>query len=211
MKRVIVLWSGGLDSTYLVYSNLLSGNHVTALYIEISNNKEKTIREKKAIETISSILKEKISTQISLMYPITISVECNTDNIVLGQAYIWASIAPIYTSNIDDIDEIQIAYVMNDDAISFMPEIKKIYNSYNGIVRNKLPKLVFPLKKMKKSEFVYELPHEILTQVTSCEDNDEENCECVPCSRFRQIFGVRTGSELVTKLENEVKTEVKLN
>jgi len=51
-KRLIkqVLWSGGLDSTYLVQKLLEEGRPVQAFYVEIKNNVEKTERERAAIE-----------------------------------------------------------------------------------------------------------------------------------------------------------------
>jgi len=52
MKKVAVLFSGGLDSTYLVWKNLNEGNIVYPIYIEIENNITKTILEKNRIELL---------------------------------------------------------------------------------------------------------------------------------------------------------------
>ena len=51
-KKVGVLFSSGLDSTYLVWKNLKDGNTVVPIYIEIENNKRKTILEKNRIKLI---------------------------------------------------------------------------------------------------------------------------------------------------------------
>ena len=48
-KKVAVLFSGGLDSTYLVWKNLKDGNEVQPIYIEIQNNKVKSTIEKNRI------------------------------------------------------------------------------------------------------------------------------------------------------------------
>lgn len=45
-KKVAVLFSSGLDSTYLIWKNLNEGNEVFPIYITISNNENKTILEK---------------------------------------------------------------------------------------------------------------------------------------------------------------------
>ena len=45
-KKVAVLFSGGLDSTYLVWKNLTDGNDVQPIYVEVENNQTKTILEK---------------------------------------------------------------------------------------------------------------------------------------------------------------------
>lgn len=44
-EQVAILWSGGLDSTYLVYSALRAGSTVTPIYVQIHNNCEKPAYE----------------------------------------------------------------------------------------------------------------------------------------------------------------------
>jgi len=46
-KNILVLWSGGFDSTYLVYKNLQEGNNVFTIYNKIINSKDKIKYEKK--------------------------------------------------------------------------------------------------------------------------------------------------------------------
>lgn len=48
-KKVAILFSGGLDSTYLVWKNLKEGNVVLPIYVEIENNEVKTTMEKKIV------------------------------------------------------------------------------------------------------------------------------------------------------------------
>jgi 7-cyano-7-deazaguanine synthase in queuosine biosynthesis len=52
MKKVAVLFSGGLDSTYLIWKNLKDGNQVFPIYVEIQNNETKTILEKNRTELL---------------------------------------------------------------------------------------------------------------------------------------------------------------
>lgn len=42
MKKVGVLFSGGIDSTYLIWKNLKEGNYVIPFYVEIINNEKQT-------------------------------------------------------------------------------------------------------------------------------------------------------------------------
>ena len=57
-KKNLVLWSGGLDSTHLVYDNLSNGNKVSALYIELTNNDTKVKLEKAALKKMTKILQK---------------------------------------------------------------------------------------------------------------------------------------------------------
>ena len=55
VKRVGVLFSGGLDSTYLVWKNLKEGNTVVPIYLEIANNEDKSKLEKNRIELLRKV------------------------------------------------------------------------------------------------------------------------------------------------------------
>jgi len=103
-----------------------------------------------------------------------------------------------------DIDEVQIGYVSNDDAVSYIKDLQKIYKSYQAICEPMKP-LVFPLIKTKKIMMIHELPHQYRELIISCEgaiivgDNDAEIvqyepcCECVPCRTIMSTDYYGTG------------------
>lgn len=98
----------------------------------------------------------------------------------------------------------QIGYVNNDDAISYLDDIKHIYESYQSI-SDKLMPLTFPITKMKKIQMVDELPQRYLDLIISCENpriigKETDNlieyepcCECVPCDTVvnTNYYGLR--------------------
>jgi hypothetical protein len=191
MKKVGVLFSGGLDSTYLVWKNLKDGNQVFPIYVEIENNDVKSILEKNRIELLydefSKEFKEKIH---FISYATSVGVNANEDSLYFKQIPIWILAMMFYQSI--DIDEIQIGYVSNDDAIPYLDDIQNIYKSYE-VIHNKLRPLVFPLSKKKKYDMAHELPKEYLDLIISCENPKiigskddkiiqyEPCCKCVPC------------------------------
>lgn len=190
-KRVGVLFSGGLDSTYLVWKNLKDGNDVVPIYVEITNNKTKTILEKNRIELLCDEFRKDFDGKIRYVeYPITIGVNANEDSLHFKQVPIWI-FAMVFLQSMS-IDEIQIGYVMNDDAISYLDDIRNMYNSYQPICDTMKP-LEFPITKMKKWQIVSELPKKYLDLVFSCENarivgsedakiiEYEACCECTPC------------------------------
>ena len=131
-KRNLVLWSGGLDSTHLVYDNLSKGNKVAALYIELTNNEEKVKLEKAALKKMTKILQKSFPDKLDVYYSYTLTLLTgNYADVFLTQAYMWATVAPLFTK---DVDETQIAYVMNDDAVSYISEVRKIYNACFGLI-----------------------------------------------------------------------------
>lgn len=191
-KRVAVLFSGGLDSTYLVWKNLVDGNIVLPIYVEIENNEVKTILEKNRIKLLhKEFSKEFTSYKIeNIYYGIRVSVHADEDGLHFKQMPIWI-FAGVFIQGMD-IDELQIGYVMNDDAISYIDDIKNIYHSYQTICDPMKP-LAFPLTKRKKWQIVQELPKKYLDLIFSCENarivdskdaefiEYEPCCDCIPC------------------------------
>jgi len=114
------------------------------------------------------------------------------------------------------ISNIQIAYVLNDCAISFIKEIKTLYKSYKLFYYDShpQPKLKFPLIKTSKIEIYNELSIELKQYIWSCEvptiiENTEEfmiyqNCgECEACKKEKMldIYDNKTFKLLKSKQE----------
>ena len=169
-KKVLVLFSGGLDSTYLVYKNLKEGNQVIPIYTEIMNNTKKVYAEKTQIDRIYNLLYEEFSGYLHPIYfPNRFEITGSGGNVsVLPQVPAWI-FGIIYSGQLQNVDEVQIGYVMNDDAISYLDDIKAIYHSYQNMVPIKLPELVFPLTKTKKYEIDEKLPEKYRELTISCE------------------------------------------
>ncbi len=209
-KKVAVLFSGGLDSTYLVWKNLKDGNEVTPIYIEIENNKTKTILEKNRIELLwkrfsiefndeNDYLKRPLN---GIQYAVSVGVKANENSLYFTQMPIWIFALTFCQSM--DVDEIQIGYVMNDDAISYLEDIQNMYKAYQPICEPMKP-LTFPSSKRKKYQMAKELPRQYLELIFSCEmatiigpeDAEiiqyEPCCECVPCSHIIESDYYGTG------------------
>ena len=192
-KKIGVLFSSGLDSTYLVWNNLKKGNEVYPIYFEIKNNQDKPILEKNRVSVLHTKFFEEFKNLIHPpKYVISVDVMDINTRLHLVQAPIW--ILGLLFSQIENIDEIQIGYVMNDDAISYIDDIKKAYNSYKTLSDNLIP-ISFPLRKTKKEEIVENLPEKYRELTITCEEpriKGNPNAEileyhacgyCVACKR----------------------------
>jgi len=197
-KRVGVLFSGGLDSTYLVWKNLRDGNTVVPIYIEITNNEIKTILEKNRTKIIHKDLATEFNADKSYsdsplkdIHDIaTVGVCANEDSLYFKQVPVWI-IGVLFSQGLE-VDEIQIGYVGNDDAIPYLQDIQKIYKSYQAMSEKLIP-LTFPLFKTRKWEMAKDLPHTYMKNIVSCENpriigseeaefvEYEPCCECTPC------------------------------
>jgi 7-cyano-7-deazaguanine synthase in queuosine biosynthesis len=181
---ISVLWSGGMDSTYLI-QHLLDkspNNVVWASYVKINNNKEKIKMELNAIKKITPILKQKY---LDRFYYRGISCEFDlkqvTNNLKFYQMPIWISAVVCTTGS--NVNEIAIGYVMNDDAISYLNDFKKIVKSFDALSKNKFPKISFPLDKIKKDEIIENMDPSLLKHVVWCE------CPKIGSGRIRPCKG----------------------
>ena len=194
MKKVAVLFSGGLDSTYLVWKNLQEGNIVYPIYVEIENNRVKTILEKNRTKLLYHEFSKEYNFKIhEITNLVNIGISLCHENLGFKQLPIWI-LSSLYAQS-DEFDEIQIGYVSNDDAISYLDDIQKIYKSYQPLIlpSKQLLPLKFPLIKTKKWEMIRELPKQYNELIISCENpriigseeaaiiKYEPCCQCVPC------------------------------
>lgn len=212
-KRIGVLFSGGLDSTYLIRKNLEDGNVVTPYYIEIENNSNKIKLEKDRIEKIINLFKKDYGDLIrDVQYSVNIYVKVFENTLIFKQIPIW--ILGLLYSNNKFLDEFQIGYVMNDDAISYIKDIKKIYYSYNSILEKVIP-LKFPLIKYKKEMLLNELPQKYFDLTVTCEepyiDDEYENGllkyrPCGKCEACNRILYERNDKFLSDKYK-DIKTK----
>ena len=170
-KDVAVLFSGGLDSTYLVWKNLKEGNRVTPYYTEILNNTSKSRIEKQQMAKIIGTLRQEFGDLLDYpRYASKAELYVNTWNSPLKflQTPIWL-MSTLYMDQ--SHDEIQIGYVANDDSVPYIEEIKESYKALSWLAKDegRRPKLMFPIHQMAKTMMLNELPHNLLALIYSCE------------------------------------------
>lgn len=187
IKKVAILFSGGLDSTYLIHKNLSDGNAVTPIYITIENNVDKVKIEFERANKIWNLLLNKFNLyERTLQESIKVNVVNCSNNLMFSQVPIWI-LGALYSVSCSSFDEIQIGYVNGDSSIPFISDFVKIWNSYKSISSEKLPPLVFPLTKKQKDQLWCELPDEIRQLTYFCESpRGTEDCgNCASCERYK--------------------------
>lgn len=174
-KVVGIMFSGGLDSTTLLLRELNKGNIVIPILNRFNSNNDRCslfkymmaqITLNKIVDKISKIKTKKMI----LVSPIVcnhIQFGCLGDGFVYTQQ-MFNSVAPacIGYERIRSIDEIMIGTVLGDQGVSYINDMKRIYNdamkfqvkttedntSYVVGRENKIAKLTFPLFKTEKSQ-----------------------------------------------------------
>ncbi|NVN99083.1 MAG: hypothetical protein HXX17_07130 [Geobacteraceae bacterium] len=163
-KHAFVLWSGGIDSTYLITHLLEQGYRVDAGYIKIIVNKEQSVRELAAIERLLPLIDNNNFKYLGILNELNI---VNSGNVILNQIPMF--LTALY--HLGPYDEFATGFIMNDDTISWIPDIVACYNGFKPLVRN-LPTITFPLIKLKKMEILRRLPDVLKENVVWCEDED---------------------------------------
>lgn len=196
-KTVVIYWTGGMDSTFLLYYYLMHGYHVITQWVDLGNNPKKTQAEKEARKAIIGQMKlvfepTKLFARLKQMDKPVMKIEfVGKSRAELPQALAWVLATSTYTVD----HEVVMGYCNGDDAIGYLPQIKNFINSMNTNMLHTPVKVSFPLAGMKKAWYAKAMPACILHATHHCEGIDEldyetpEKCDCAPCKRYRFEMG----------------------
>jgi len=195
MSTTLIPFSGGLDSTYLLYIRLQQGLDIQLSYVELVNNVTKSEIEQRHRDALLGKMREATVTELGI-----VKVELPYSGLLnLVQPTVWllGLVSQITTSHIPDF--VELGYTSGDCALGYLDEIKTLWNSYQGFCNTPLPELRFPLIKEGKEDYFYKLPESIRELIWSCEapsilENTEDyviykecGCECTPCKRSKYL------------------------
>jgi 7-cyano-7-deazaguanine synthase in queuosine biosynthesis len=177
-KTVLLALSGGFDSTYLLIKNLQEGNTVKPVYINAKSvHPAKRLVEITTVKNLMKTLQVKYDNLWDLK-EIKNNQYC-ISGIVSTQPIMWllGLFEEVKKEDYTFYDEVQIAYIMGDTALSFQKELQTLWKSlfafsYPVTETEKYPKLVFPLVKYSKNLILNELrdyDYEILNNCWTCE------------------------------------------
>jgi hypothetical protein len=175
-KNVLVLWSGGYDSTFLIQHLLESDSKtsVWAAHTVILNNVDKSEMEMRAIKVMDDKFRARYNSPEKERFTFWSPPFNHFDirggsKLALGQAPIWLMSALYYLTG--HFHEIALGYVMNDCALSYTDDYLKIWESYRGLIKQDelFPRLTFPLAKWPKWMIHEQLWPEFYHECVYCE------------------------------------------
>lgn len=216
MKKdtINILFSGGLDSTYMLHKALKENyKYIQLHYLTIENNHNKVQYEIKQAEQIVQKFKDLHPyVLISFHTRARFSLPAN-GNVHFPQIPVWIT-GLLYS--IDNNADVWIGYCMGDQAISHLEDIKKVWRSYSSLQESK-SKLVFPLSKIPKEVMMRELPNNIFQLTYFCENPSESENEntfvdcgsCASCKRaiYEGTFYVYNRNSHLAEIRSEPFTE----
>lgn len=201
-KKVLIAWSGGLDSTYLIQEYLEKGYEVEVINCNFRNGGPQQMKREQAAmkKMMKGYFRNKAVTLIGTSH-IAFDGYC-FGSLNLSQVPVWLFNLISYLRG--GHTEVAIGYVMNDDAVSFLDTIKGIWNSYADICSVPLPPLVFPLVKKKKWSIWCDLHDDLRKHVTWCE-SPEKASPCGNCPSCKRMIDIGAQLPLVVEKLNTVE------
>lgn len=197
-NTVGVVYSGGWDSTLLMLRNIEAQRFVQPIIFDYSN--DNAIREI-GLKVLGAKCGRFILPPISIS-PLTIGG--HVENKRCGQqAYIHFMLGFLPDDLLPMLSEIQVGYVMNDDAISFLDELRSLTKTHFEIQQKLNVPVTYPLTKIDRIQVHSEVEQKLGGYCTciSCEqpeikfykkDNDlfilMEACDCCGSCRIDKMY-----------------------
>lgn len=189
----LILFSGGLDSSYLLETMLRRGN-VETMYVIGSQGQEKIDKERSVRKKIIRILEAKTGNKVLR------DTEFEMKNMFGGYNYIpenkfsqpamWLNGA-LHIANSGHA-ELLIAYVMGDQICSFVKDIEQAWNSLQAFTKHFPIPVRFPFLTTTKQDILDNIDPRVVQNVWICElpyNRDHELRACGNCAACLTIFG----------------------
>lgn len=184
----MILWSGGLDSTHVVWNHLANNESVDVLYVNVANNEVKSNREFAAQEKIIDVLGAYPS-QIRNRYKLDIGSIFPSKNFKSAQAFLWIMAVQLYFDpNLHS--HVEAGYIKGDDYWHFKHHAETAHQSLShAFHENPGFGITYPLEWRDKASIYADyldqpLGKRLLEHVTWCEAPTIEipkECSCNPC------------------------------
>jgi 7-cyano-7-deazaguanine synthase in queuosine biosynthesis len=183
--KILLPFSGGLDSTYLLHKAIKDGHYVEAIYVTLENNECKAKREIAACYKILDYYKKEYGVNVHFNIRNKFMLDFG-EGLELKQPIAWLT-ALAYSVD-TSFGEVQLGYCIGDHANSYRQEILNIWEAYRGLAGGELPPLTFPIIKELKSQYAQKLPNRVFQMTTFCESNNEEDTDCGECHSCRRAM-----------------------
>lgn len=151
-KVVIVLYSAGLDSTYLLLKELDKGNYVIPVTNLLNSDDLDFISHYIVQLNIHHLYRTNLN---RLIYSVDSQVRNPSSFSYYQQVYNIMSVFVLGYDFLQYVDEVQIGFTLKDEGMSYISELRTLFNTSLKLMPDEeVPlktKLVFPLSKMSKS------------------------------------------------------------
>lgn len=167
-KIPLILFSGGLDSTYLLVEQLKNGP-ADVLYTAGPQGNAKVEAETRARKNIIELIENKPELHKVRMFingPVFYNNEMVDPFLMQPMTWIYSALMVV---NHELHSEVQIGYILGDQALAFRHEIEQAWNGLSAISKLHHVPIRFPLVKRLKTDIYKELDSDIRDELWHCE------------------------------------------
>lgn len=183
-KRALVLFSGGLDSTFALWKLMCEGREFDIMYVNAGQHLFKQRAERASRD---DVLRALSNHQALPNYRDITPV--NNVNINAGVAIGFSQPISWLVAALEVVDphlhdEVIIGYVSGDQIAYVLHELETAWNSLWKVVKMGPPiPLSFPLIYKFKQDMLKELPDDVIEQTWMCECPELDGDDLVECQR----------------------------
>lgn len=172
-KRPLVLFSGGLDSTYRMWQHTKAGTKVDYLYIQGGQGETKATVEQASVDRIIDWLFRSTGEEFvhhSKSYGANSIVRFgNSPSVSWAQAIPWL-ISALEKADPDKHSVVEISYVMGDEILSQIENFRIAWKAMWSISKQgEFVPLEFPLVTTSKQKILKEMPPKLYELTWVCE------------------------------------------
>lgn len=166
----LLLFSGGLDSTYLL-ERLLSQGNVETVYVKSSQGDEKIKKELDARDKIMQTLQANSKYHILADHIVDAGErgQKSGGSWKFKQPHIWL-FGALEISDARRHSELNIAYVSGDQIMSVLPTVKAAWDALQLLSKHDPIPVKFPLSLYTKQDILGGINHAAYKEVWVCED-----------------------------------------
>lgn len=211
-KIPLVLLSGGLDSTFAFYREMVKGN-CDVLYVDTNVMQKKRKAERLARENIVNIVEKLTGNRVLERHfvDVTDTYKYGIEAKAFEQPIMWLTGAMVKVKP-SRHSKVVISYVVGDQILSELHNLHKAWEALGVVTKaEQVPPLEFPLRFHTKLMLLEEMPKELIGKTWTCEipgtTNEDghmvyDECgECIPCLTqygARQVFEKKHGGPYLT-------------
>lgn len=172
-KIPLVLFTGGLDSTYLLYDRLTNHTDVDIFYCNWDSLYNKKHAETKAQASIIEYIKAISSFSIQNKYKFDLDSKFPFQNFQYNQplAFITSALSIV---DLNRHSCVEMGYIREDDIVHDLPHLLSAWNSLSLLLKGEVVPLKFPLIRECKTDIYKHLPKKLRKLTFSCEIPNEK-------------------------------------
>lgn len=181
--NVLLLWSGGCDSTHILETYLNTGFTVRTIGLSHQNvhssDKMRAARTKIRKWFRRRKKKEWPHTEVTVKHEGSFDASTHPDGMGLSQPLIWLPPAMLYLEK--EEEDLAVGYIKGDDVWHRWPQVLQMFEAMKKM-RDQSGSLVTPAEWTSKAQVIHGLHKELLRLCWWCESPDSDGDECGKCA-----------------------------